>query len=257
MLRFWQDMRSVEFHDLPPATVAILPVAATEQHGPHLPTGTDAFIVDGILRAAAEYGPPYFAVVLPTQTIGWSIEHGGFPGTLSLDGNILDKAWCELGRWVKRSGLSRILLFNGHGGNPPVMALAAMRLRAECGMLAEQVHWATLANPSQVAPADAPPRDWHAGWIETSIMLHLRPDLVRMEAAAPAPMRHPQDLPPDGEAQWAWMTSDLNVGGVIGDPTLADATTGAQLVGRAAEGLRDLLQRMSAAVWTAAGTGAV
>jgi creatinine amidohydrolase len=249
MLKQWGEMTSREIAGLGDPAVVILPVAATEQHGPHLPTGTDAFILQGILEAAARRADMADAVALPLQPIGWSSEHGNLPGTLSLEAAILAEGWTALGASVAAAGLRRLLILNGHGGNPPAIALAAMRLRSRHDLLVAQVHWETLADPAGLAPADAPARDWHAGWIETSVMLHLRPELVAMEQAAAAEMRFPEGLPPDGPAPWAWMTTDLNAGGVIGDPRLASAKLGKALVERAVDGLADLLRRMTAAEW--------
>lgn len=242
-------MTSREIAGLGDPTVVILPVAATEQHGPHLPTGTDAFILQGILAAAARRAEIADAVALPLQPIGWSIEHGNLPGTLSLDAPLLADAWTSLGVAVAAAGLRRLLILNGHGGNPPAIAQAAMRLRSAHDLLVAQVHWEALADPAELAPADAPPRDWHAGWIETSVMLHLRPELVAMEQAAASEMRLPEGLPPDGPAPWAWMTTDLSASGVVGDPRLASAKLGKALVERTVDGLSDLLGRMAAAGW--------
>lgn len=245
MLRFWQEMDADAFRALPAETVAILPVAATEHHGPHLPAGTDTMIVDGVLRTAAALGGAPRAVALPLQPVGWSVEHGDRPGTLSLPAELLAAAWTELGAWVRRAGLTRMVILNGHGGNPPPVAIAAMRLRSEQGMRVVTTHWSALARTKELAPAGAPARDWHAGWSETSVMLHLHPALVRREAAVPAPMHHPVGLPPDGPAPWAWMATDLNPTGVIGDATLADAAIGARLIGRAAAGLLALVETLS------------
>ena len=176
-------------------------------------------------------------------------EHGDLPGTLSLDAELLAAGWVALGASVAAAGLKRLLILNSHGGNPPPIALAAMRLRAQHGLLVVQTHWEALAEPAALAPAGAPARDWHAGWIETSVMLHLHPDLVALDKAARREMRFPEGLPPDGPAPWAWMTTDLNPSGVIGDPLLASAALGSQLVERAAAGLAGLIGRMAAAPW--------
>jgi creatinine amidohydrolase len=193
------------------------------------------------------------AVALPMQPIGWSSEHGDLPGTLSLDAELLVAGWVTLGAAVAAAGLKRLLILNSHGGNPPAIALAAMRLRSQHGLLVAQTHWEAQAEPAALAPAGAPARDWHAGWIETSVMLHLRPDLVAVDRAKRSEMRFPEGLPPDGPAPWAWMTTDLNPTGVIGDPTLASAELGRQLVERAAAGLAGLIARMAAAPWPPAG----
>lgn len=253
MLKLWTEMTAGEFAGLAARTIAILPVAATEQHGAHLPTGTDAMILDGILGAAMAAGGPARAIILPTQAIGWSSEHGDLPGMLSLEPELLAAAWVALGHQIARAGLSRLLILNSHGGNPPAIALAAMRLRSELGLLAVQAHWEDLAQPAALKPKAAPPQDWHAGWIETSAMLHLRPDLVRMDRARKGGLRYPEGLPPSGPARWAWMTTDLSPNGVIGDPRLASAALGARLVARAVEGLGALIERVAAAAWPPGG----
>jgi creatinine amidohydrolase len=249
MLRQWNEMTSAEIAALGDPTIVILPVAATEQHGPHLPTGTDSFILAGILAALSQRKEATHAVALPLQPIGWSPEHGNLPGTLSLDAELLAAGWVALGASVAAAGLKRLLILNSHGGNPPPIALAAMRLRAQHGLLVAQTHWEALAEPATLAPKGAPARDWHAGWIETSVMLHLHPALVALDKTARREMRFPEGLPPDGAAPWAWMTTDLNPSGVIGDPLLASAALGSQLVDRAAAGLAGLIGRMAAAPW--------
>ncbi len=249
MLKQWNEMTAADFAGPIDGTVFILPVAATEQHGPHLPTGTDAFILDGILRAAMRVASPVRGIVLPLQPIGWSIEHGGLPGTLSLEADLLTAAWVNLGTRIERAGARRLLILNSHGGNSPVAAMAAMRLRAERGLFVVKTHWEALARADELAPAGAMAQDWHAGWIETSVMVHLRPDLVVMDRAAPGSLRHPEGLPPNGPASWAWMTTDLSANGVIGDPRIASAALGARLVERAVAGLGVLLDSMAAAPW--------
>jgi creatinine amidohydrolase len=242
-------MTAGELADLQDPAVLILPTASTEQHGRHLPTGTDSFILQGILQAAGRQAGPTRAVALPLQSVGWSTEHCNLPGTLSLDAELLAAAWVGLGTSVAQAGLRRLLILNSHGGNPPAIELAAMRLRARSGMLVAQAHWEVLARPAELAPPDAPARDWHAGWIETSLMLHLRPELVTLDQLMVGDMRFPDGMPPDGAARWAWMTTDLSPNGVIGDPTIASADLGARLLERAVAGLAAIIDRMAAAPW--------
>lgn len=247
-IKRWEALRGGDLTGLPPASVAVLPVGAVEHHGPHLPLGTDAMILDGVLEALdvpPDAGSEAWAVILPVQRIGWSVEHRDWPGTLSRSPDRLVADWVELGGWVARAGFRRLLILNSHGGNAALTEVTTMRLRAELGLLAARVHWQDLAGPSNPELA----RDWHGGHIETSVMLHLRPDLVHMGAARPPAPRHPPELPPDGMAAWSWMSGDLDPGGVIGDPSGASAVYGAELVGRAAEGLRELLIRLASAPW--------
>src|ERR1700757_4002237 len=138
MLSRGGEMTSAEIAGLGDPVVAILPVAATEQHGPHLPTGTDAAILQAILERAVRRGGVLRAVSLPLQAIGWSSEHGDFPGTLSLPADLLASAWTLLGGTVARLGLKRLLILNSHGGKPPAIGLAAMRLRTEHGLFVAQ-----------------------------------------------------------------------------------------------------------------------
>ena len=249
MLKQWNEMNTADFAEPLGSSVIILPVAATEQHGAHLPTGTDAFILEGILRAATRPESAIGGIVLPLQPIGWAVEHGDFPGTLSIDGETLVAAWLSLARWIGRAGARRLLILNSHGGNSSVVSLAAMRMRVELGMLVVTTNWEALARPNEFAPAGAPMQDWHGGWIETSVMLHLRPDLVAMERAVPGLLHHPGGLPPNGPAPWAWMAADLSAHGVIGDPRCASAMLGARLIERAVAGLSELLGRMATAPW--------
>lgn len=253
----WEHLCGGGFAALPDTCVAVLPVAAVEHHGPHLPFGTDAMILEGVLDAAEALArshstPEASAVILPVQRIGWSVEHGDWPGTLSLEADRLAAGWVELGGWVARAGLRRLLILNSHGGNTPVAALAAMRLRTEHGLLAARAHWQDLAgrhDPARPAAAGGS-RDWHGGHVETSVMLHLRPDLVDMRAALPPrPDPRADHLPPDGPFPWAWMARDLDPAGVIGDPGAASARVGADLVARAAAGLLALLSRLASTPW--------
>src|SRR6476660_5847652 len=112
MLRQWDEMTSAEIAGLGDPTIVILPVAATEQHGSHLPTGTDSFILAGILAALSQRHEATQAVALPLQPIGWSPEHGNLPGTLSLDAEFLVAGWVALGASVASAGLKRLLILN-------------------------------------------------------------------------------------------------------------------------------------------------
>ena len=261
MLKFWAELTARELAGLGEHRVIVLPVAAVEQHGPHLPTGTDAMILEGILKAAAAAGGDGDAIALPVQAIGWSSEHGDLPGTLSLEPEALAAAWVSLGLQIARAGARRLLILNAHGGNPPAIALAAMRLRAEAGLLVAEAHWEQLAEPKALAPKGAPAEDWHGGWIETSVMLHLHPALVHQDRFAAGALSHPKGLPPQGRSptgagRWAWMTTDLNPAGVIGDPRLASAKLGRNLIARAVAGLAKLLDDMAAADWPPKGEAA-
>jgi creatinine amidohydrolase len=251
--RFWQDMTTVEFAALDCARViALLPVAAIEQHGPHLPVSVDATINRGLLARALELMPESLPVtILPALPVGKSDEHGGFAGTLSLSAETLIRLWSEVGDSVARAGIRKLVLFNSHGGQPQILDVVASGLRARHRMLAVALNGYRLYEAQAMFPAAELQHGIHAGAVETSIMLHLAPELVRLDQAAPAPslsetmqgeFRH---LSPIGRvAPFAWQTQDLNPTGVCGDPTLATAEHGRRLVEQAAAKLVEILHEV-------------
>jgi creatinine amidohydrolase len=247
--RCWQDMTTEEFAALDAARViALLPVAAIEQHGPHLPVSTDACINQGVLARALELMPDDLPVtVLPMLPVGKSSEHLGFPGTLTLSAETLIRLWTEIGESVARAGVRKLVLFNSHGGQPQVMDIVARDLRVRLGMLVVAYSWYAGGLPSGLFDQDEVRHGIHAGAIETSMMLHLRPDLVRLDLAANfrplmadlAPdYRH---LSPTGAGRLAWMAQDLHPSGACGDAADADAGRGRALVEHAARTLIELL----------------
>jgi creatinine amidohydrolase len=251
--RTWQDMTTVEIAALDAARViAVLPVAAIEQHGPHLPLSVDATINRGVLERALALMPADLPVsVLPALPIGKSDEHGAFPGTLSLSAETLIRLWSEIGDSVARAGVRKLVLLNTHGGQPQILDVVASGLRARHQMLAVAVNAYRLYDAGAMFPADELKHGIHGGAIETSIMLHLAPDQVRRAQAAPALSLSAEMaqgfryLSPIGRlAPFAWQTQDLNPTGVCGDPTLADAGHGKILVEQAATALVEILQEI-------------
>lgn len=235
--------------------VAILPLAAMETHGPHLPLGTDGLIADGILDRAAELGVGGKGSVwrLPTLWLGASAEHGDRAATLSLEAEPLIAQIVAVGEGLASAGLRRIVLFNAHGGNGPAAAVAALRLRTRLGMLAANVHWLDFGLPDGLVPPAPVAGDIHGGWIETSAILHLAPHLVRAERAGPAPAQPPASmLYPGGPVAWGWKTGDLADGGWVGHPELARAGLGKALIDHAAGRLLTLIDEVAAATWPAA-----
>ena len=144
--RFWADLSTRDFAQLDPAsTVAVLPVAATEQHGPHLPLSVDQSIADGIIASALPRLPADLPVLfLPTQQVGYSPEHVQFPGTLTLSSATVIATWIELGECVARSGVKKLLLFNSHGGQVSLMDIVARELRSRCGLIVYRCSWWNL-----------------------------------------------------------------------------------------------------------------
>jgi creatinine amidohydrolase len=251
--RFWQDMTTTEIAGLDHARViALLPVAAIEQHGPHLPLSVDATINRGILERALALMPAALPVtILPALPIGKSDEHGAFSGTLSVSAETLIRLWSEIGDSVARAGIRKLVLFNSHGGQPQILDVVASGLRARHTMLAVAVNSYRLLDAAAMFPPAELQHGIHAGAIETSIMLHLAPDQVRRDQAAKASSlseamapayRH---LSPIGRiAPFAWQTQDLSPTGVCGDPTLATAEHGRALVEQAATKLVEILDEV-------------
>lgn len=249
----WQDLATTDFARVDPArTIALLPVAAIEQHGPHLPLATDAAINDGIVRATLARLPAEASVlVLPALPVGDSLEHTAFPGTLSIDLEPLLGLWLSVGRSVARAGVRKLVIFNSHGGQKGHVDQAALRLRVECGLLVVRAHSFAFGVPPGLFDADELAHGLHGGAVETSLMLHLRPDLVRREALA--------DFPSIGRALaarggvlgvekpvgMAWMAQDLHPSGACGDARRASAEKGHELLEHMANRLATLLDEVA------------
>lgn len=252
--RSWSEMTGPELGALDPEqTVAVLPVAATEQHGPHLPVGVDAMINRAILQAALERaGADLPVVLLPPQEVGWSDEHGAFPGTLSIDATTLVRGWTALGEGVRRCGLRRLVIFNSHGGQPELVTQVARDLRVRLGMLVVCANWFRLGLPPLPWPEEELRHGIHAGAVETSLMLHIRPELVRLDriddfpSQSAALARHNRMVNPLGPTPFAWMTQDLNESGACGDARLASAELGARILDHAAGQFVTLLRETAA-----------
>lgn len=254
----WQDLTSRELAERIAAdrigeSVAVLPLAAIEQHGGHLPLSTDLDIGLGLLAAARARLPDGFPLfVLPVLAVGASEEHTAFPGTLSLPPEVAIAVIEAHGDALARAGVRRLVLFNSHGGNKPVMDLAALTLRRRWGMLVIKAHYTRFAPPAVGLPAEELRHGLHGGALETALMLQLAPHKVRREALDHPPSRgeamagRGELLGPEGEAAFAWMAEDLHPGGVVGNARLADAALGERLVGHYAERLARLLEEARA-----------
>jgi creatinine amidohydrolase len=234
---YWQELGTGDFHGLDPeTTIALLPVAAVEQHGPHLPLATDAAINVAMVAALLKQVPdPVRLLVLPAMTVGHSLEHTDFPGTLSIAAETLLASWLDIGRSVARTGLRKLVILNSHGGQISLVQLAALRLRQECGMFVVRANYFSLGSPPGLFADDELKHGLHGGEVETSLMLHLRPDLVRREALANFEgLNHQMAaqnrmLGAERPMGFGWMSRDLNVAGVCGNAARADAQRGQQL----------------------------
>lgn len=248
--RFWSEMSWTDFQaaDMN-ETIAVLPFAAVEQHGPHLPVGVDGFIMDGYLEQVISRLPPALpALFLPTQSCGCSVEHHDFPGVLGFSAATAMKAWTELAECVFRTGCRKLVLLNSHGGNSPILTLMAHDLRARLGMFAICASWSRFGSPDGLFSEEEKTHGVHAGDIETSLMLSFRPDLVRMEAAADFAS---ESLAIESEFNWlragrptgfGWMSQDLSETGAMGDAGAAAARKGQACADYGATAFVELLQ---------------
>ena len=254
--RHWADLTTADFASLDLArAIAVLPVAATEQHGPHLPLSVDTDIVNGVVAAAVPHVPTELpALFLPTQAVGFSPEHNRFAGTLTLKSETLIRLWTEIGECVAASGVKKLVLFNAHGGQVGAMDLVARDLRARLGMLVYSVNWFNLplmdANGQDVNAmfsAEEHRFGIHGGEIETSMVLALKPDRVRMAQAEyfrSASQARAADFPILGNgrsAKLGWQMQDYNAEGAVGNAGAATAEKGRILLDAAGRGLAALL----------------
>jgi creatinine amidohydrolase len=257
--RFWADLSTRDFAQLDPArTIAVLPVAATEQHGPHLPLSVDSVLADGIVAASLPHLAPELSVLfLPTQAVGLSPEHARFPGTLTLKTETVLRLWTDIGESVAAAGVRKLLLFNSHGGQVSVMDLVARDLRARLNLLVYSCSWFNLPlhdaqgqDLNALFSAEEHRFGIHGGEIETSMMLALAPQRVQMDQArhfASTAQARAQQFPILGNghsAKLGWQTQDYHPAGAVGHAAAATASKGEMLVQAAGRSLAQLLAEL-------------
>jgi len=228
--------------------IAVLPLAATEQHGPHLPVETDVLIGEAYLARVRELLPAALpATFLAVQKIGISTEHIDFPGTLTLSTEAALREWTALGESVARTGLKKLVIVTSHGGNSAAMSLVAQDLRAHHGLLAVTTSWSRLCAAEKLFPAEEVRHGIHGGALETSIMLARHRERVRRDAIAdfrPASVAMERDfrrLSTQRPAPFAWQAQDLHPSGAAGNATLATPEKGERLIDQGARGFIELL----------------
>ena len=232
--RFWADMTWMDFQAADMSKIiAVLPVAAIEQHGPHLPVGVDTFIMEGYLRRTVERLPGDLPVLfLPVQAIGKSNEHLEYPGTLTLSAETAIRAWTEIGESIARVGCRKLVIVNSHGGNVSVIDIVARELRVRLGMLVVAASWHRFGYPDGLFSAREKIHGIHAGDAETSLMLAFRPDTVKrseMRDFVPASLAMEQEftwLRATQPIGFGWMSQDLSAAGAMGDAANASAAKG-------------------------------
>jgi creatinine amidohydrolase len=252
---FWQDLTTRDFVGLDvDRTVVVLPVAAIEQHGPHLPVATDATINAGIVVATLARLPNTSAVlVLPALDVGSSVEHADFPGTLSIGAENLLHVWLDIGASVARTGLRKLVILNSHGGQRSLVDLAALRLRVDHGMFVIRANYFSFGAPDGLFD----PREWahgiHGGEVETSLLLHLSPDSVRRDALdnfvglSEQLAVENRFLGAEKPIGFGWKSQDLNPAGVCGNAAAADARRGAAYLAHIAQSFATLLAEVAEA----------
>ncbi len=226
--------------DLPKdGAVVVQPIGSVEQHGPHLPVVTDAFVAESLVRSSVSLlgkdDPDVW--ILPTLSYGRSIEHLGFVGTVALSTDTLLSVCRDVGRSVAASGFRRLAFVNGHGGNVALLDVVSRDIRAETGLLVFRIMLAQFGLPESL---DCPDAEFgaHADFVETSVMLALDESMVRMDRAQPGGesadrlFGSRQSHGPATPVPTAWLTRDLSANGVIGDPRQASAEIGRQIVDR-------------------------
>jgi len=228
--------------------IAVLPLAATEQHGPHLPLETDVMIGEAYLARLAQLLPsPLPVTFLPVQRIGISTEHTDYPGTQTLPAAAALEQWTKLGEGVARAGVKKLVMVTSHGGNAAAMMLVAQELRARHGMLAVTTSWSRFGAPKGMFPEDELRHGIHGGAVETSIMLARYPRAVKQEAIADFPStaaameKQFRWLSTQRPAPFAWQAQDLNPLGAVGDARLASAEKGEMLLDHGARAFCELL----------------
>lgn len=252
--RYWVEMSARDFADSDTSGwIAVLPVAAVEQHGPHLPVYTDTCIAEGLVRRSIELLPDELPVTfLPVQAVGKSNEHISSPGTLTATWQTATQLWIEIGESVKRAGISKLILINSHGGNVPLIDIVARELRVRHEMLVVATGWSRFGYPEGISSPEEAFYGIHGGDIETSMMLHLRSDLVDMSLAQDFRssqldfMTEFKHLRAHGPVQFGWKAQDLNPAGVVGNAAAATPEKGKAVVEHQARAFVELCADVAA-----------
>jgi creatinine amidohydrolase len=261
--RYWADWSTQDFalnkaRGALAQTIAVLPVAATEQHGPHLPLKVDSALVDGVISAALPHlAADVPALFLPTQAVGLSPEHARFAGTLTLKPETTIRLWTDIAESVAATGVKKLVLLNSHGGQVGVMDIVARDLRARLGMLVYSVNWFGLPllgpqgeDVNALFSAHEHRFGIHAGDIETSMMLALAPDLVDMAKAqnfastSEARAAQFSILGNGKSAKLGWQMQDYNPHGAVGNAAHASADKGRAVLDAAGRALARLLAEL-------------
>ncbi|GLR51447.1 creatininase family protein [Shinella yambaruensis] len=233
--------------------IAVLPLGAHEGHGPHLPLETDTLIAEGIVSRLMAVLPAHLPVtILPAEPVGYSPEHLDVPGTRSLGYAEAVERWLGIAGDLKAKGIRKLVLLNAHGGNAPLMTIVATEARVHLDMLVVATAWTRFGQPEGWITPEDKALDIHGGDIETSVMLALHPERVRMDRAERFGSRQAEfaarfaHLRAYGPHAFGWKMSDLNPKGVAGNAAAATAQRGEVLLAHAVRGLLALLEDVAA-----------
>lgn len=250
--RFWTHFSARDFAALDrDRLIAVLPVGAIEQHGPHLPMSVDQAIIDGVVAAAVELIPEDVpALFLPTMSIGKSNEHSAWPGTLTFSAHTLISMWTEIGDSVAAAGVRKLVFLNSHGGQIAPMEIVARDLRIKHNMLTVSANWFSMGMPEGLFSEEEMRYGIHAGDMETSVMLALHPEHIEMD--------HARDFHPtianlerenthvglSAAGKLSWQAQDMNAAGACGNAAAATAEKGAIVINFAARQLVKMLEEV-------------
>jgi len=231
--------------------IAVLPLGATEQHGPHLPFETDTIIASGIAKHVSDALDVNLPVTfLPTEPIGYSIEHSDFDGSKTLAFDEAINKWIAIGENLSSKGIRKMMILNAHGGNSPLMTIVATELRVRCNMLCVTTSWTRFILGGETVTPDEKAFGIHGGDIEASVVLALEPESVNMEKAENFPSfqqilaKTNKHLRAYGPHAFGWKAQDLNAQGVTGDASIATAEKGEALIKTAVTGLIELIDEI-------------
>jgi creatinine amidohydrolase len=234
--------------DKQPDPIVVLPLGATEQHGPHLPFETDTIIAQGVAERVQQRLPAGLDVrFLPAEEVGYSPEHLHVPGTKSLRYDEAVDRWIGIGASLSKAGVRRLVFLNAHGGNSPLMTIVATELRLRLKMLVVATSWTRFALPEGLVSPEEKALGIHGGMVETAVMLALRPDLVDMTKARDFASRQSDfiarftHLRAYGPHAFGWLMSDLSPHGVVGNAAAATPELGNRILDHAATGFVELL----------------
>lgn len=245
--RFLPRFSKTQVSELPKdKALVVLPIGATEQHGPHLPVFTDTLIGEALLTEAFERLPKEARVwLLPAIPFGKSNEHMNHPGTVTLSADTLMKVLLDVARSVSRAGFGKLLLFNTHGGNTDLLNMMAREIRIDCGLEVYRMDAGGLGMGEGIIDEEEIRIGLHGGDLETSLVLGIQGSWVRMEHAPNETPHFPEGYLALEYKAYSWVMDDISASGITGDATIATAEKGAQLLAQGGEMIAAALVQMA------------